>query len=77
MERETEACVVWKERDVVDKTYEYFGLDAGQPLYKEKLIHQISKFPYCSSCGKRIDDRFMHFCPNCGAKFKEEVKKHE
>ena len=77
MKRETEAYIVWKEREEITKTYEYFGLDGDQPLYKEKLIHLISKFPYCSNCGKRTDDRFMHFCPNCGAIFKEEVKKHE
>lgn len=22
--------------------------------------------PYCSACGSRLDDRFMHYCPNCG-----------
>lgn len=23
---------------------------------------------YCSECGKRLDDTFRNFCPNCGAK---------
>ena len=23
---------------------------------------------YCSECGKRLDDTFQNFCPNCGAK---------
>lgn len=22
---------------------------------------------YCSACGKRLDDTFQHYCPNCGA----------
>ena len=22
---------------------------------------------YCSECGKRLDDTFQNFCPNCGA----------
>lgn len=27
---------------------------------------------YCGECGKRLDDSFMNFCPNCGAKMKGE-----
>lgn len=23
---------------------------------------------YCSECGKRLDDTFQKYCPNCGAK---------
>ena len=23
---------------------------------------------YCGECGKRLDDTFMNYCPNCGAK---------
>ena len=33
MKRETEAHIVWKEREEINKTYEYFGLDGDQPLY--------------------------------------------
>lgn len=33
---------------------------------------------YCSECRKRLDDTFMHYCPNCGAKMdggsKNEIK---
>lgn len=25
---------------------------------------------YCSHCGKRLDDTFQNFCPNCGAEIK-------
>ena len=25
---------------------------------------------YCSECGKRLDDTFQNYCPNCGAKMK-------
>ena len=27
---------------------------------------------YCSECGKRLDDTFQNFCPNCGADMREE-----
>jgi hypothetical protein len=27
---------------------------------------------YCSECGKRHDDTFQNFCPNCGADMREE-----
>ena len=33
MKRETEAYIIWKEREEIAKTYEYFGLDGGQPPY--------------------------------------------
>lgn len=26
---------------------------------------------YCSECGKRLDDTFQNFCPNCGAVMEE------
>lgn len=26
---------------------------------------------YCSECGKRLDDTFQNFCPNCGADIRE------
>lgn len=28
------------------------------------------KFPHCSVCGNRKDDRFLNYCPSCGAKDK-------
>ena len=33
MKRETEAYIIWKEREEITKMYEYFGSDSGQPLY--------------------------------------------
>lgn len=31
----------------------------------------VDKIPYCSNCGKRMDDRFFNYCPNCGKKIKK------
>ena len=34
-------------------------------------VHDIienNPVDYCSVCGKRLDDTFQNFCPNCGAK---------
>ena len=28
---------------------------------------KVNPVDYCSECGKRLDDTFQHFCPNCGA----------
>lgn len=33
------------------------------------------KVDYCSVCGKRLDDTFQNYCPNCGAKMDMEEKK--
>jgi hypothetical protein len=33
----------------------------GNKPYTEKV-------EYCSVCGKRLDDTFQNYCPNCGAK---------
>lgn len=30
----------------------------------------IRGVPYCSVCGKQLDDRFMNYCPNCGRRIK-------
>lgn len=32
---------------------------------------------YCSECGKRLDDTFQNFCPNCGARMSKERKAEE
>lgn len=29
---------------------------------------------YCSVCGKKLDDTFQNFCPNCGADMREPPK---
>lgn len=68
-----DAHIVWKEREVRRETYYNSGHRwEGEPFYFLKYVHDITKIPYCSNCDKRIDDRFMHFCPNCGAKLNEE-----
>ena len=68
-----DAHIVWREREVRLKTYYNSGhLWEGEPFYFLKYSQFKDKIPYCSRCGKRIDDRFMHFCPNCGAKLTEE-----
>lgn len=39
------------------------------------MIHGLIKnnpVGYCEECGKRLDDTFMNFCPNCGAKMDGE-----
>lgn len=66
------AHIVWKEREVREETYYNSGhLWKGEPFYFLKYVHYITKIPYRSRCGKRIDDIFMHFCPNCGAEIDE------
>lgn len=68
-----DAHIIWKEREVREETYYNSGhLWKGEPFYFLKYVHYIDKIPLCSCCGKRIDDRFMHFCPNCGAKMEDE-----
>lgn len=32
------------------------------------------KVEYCSVCGKKLDDTFQNFCPNCGADMREPPK---
>lgn len=68
-----DAHIIWKEREVRRKTYYNSGhLWEDEPFYFLKYSQFKTKIPYCSRCGKQIDDRFMHFCPNCGAKIEEE-----
>lgn len=68
-----DAHIVWKEREVREETYYNSGhLWKDEPCYFLKYVHYIDKIPYCSRCGKRIDDTFMHYCPNCGAKLDKE-----
>ena len=46
--------------------------------YGEKHYGKVHDFiennpvGYCGECGKRLDDTFMNFCPNCGAKMDGE-----
>lgn len=64
-----DAHIIWKEREVRLETYYNSGhLWESEPFYFLKYSQFKTKIPYCSRCGKRTDDRFMNFCPNCGAK---------
>lgn len=68
-----DAHIIWKEREVRLKTYYNSGhLWEGEPFYFLKYSQFKDKIPYCFRCGKHIDDRFMNFCPNCGAKLDKE-----
>lgn len=42
-------------------------------MYVRTCAEVKDKVPYCSECEKRLDDRFMKFCSNCGADIKEEA----
>ncbi len=50
----------------------------GEKVYG-KLHDKIENNPvgYCSVCNKRLDDTFMNYCPNCGAKMDGERKVSE
>lgn len=59
------AQIIWKERTLGGYRYTKCP-ECNKEVEVEKPI--TSGVPYCSRCGKRLDDRFMHYCPNCGAK---------
>ena len=44
------------------------GMD-GRVWVEPIMDHPVD---YCSECGKRLDDTFQNFCPNCGADMREE-----
>ena len=60
--------IVWKERTTGGYKYK----DAKCQICGSTVTVEVSrpmehdKVPYCSKCGKRLDDRFMQFCPACG-----------
>ena len=58
------AQIIWKERTLGGYRYTKCP-ECNKEVEVEKPI--TSGVPYCSRCGKRLDDRFMHYCPNCGA----------
>lgn len=58
---------IWKTRQL-NSNYHVEGIAENGD--KEKVyVHRGGKvaFNYCSECGKRGDDTFLNFCPNCGA----------
>lgn len=70
-----DAHIIWKEREVRLETYYNSGhLWKGVPFYFLKYSQFMDKIPLCSRCGKHIDDTFMNFCPNCGAKLDKANK---
>ena len=73
MTERVEANIIWKEQIVMTELYVKADVIAEAPRYIHKLKQEIIKTPYYSNCGKRTDDRFMHYCPNCGAKFVDEL----
>lgn len=65
--------VVWVERPAVFAQYERHHSEDGITMYVRTCAEVKVKVPYCSECEKRLDDRFMKFCSNCGADIKEEA----
>lgn len=65
--------VVWVERPTVFAQYERHHSEDGITMYVRTCAEVKDKVPYCSECEKRLDDRFMKFCSNCGADIKEEA----
>ena len=63
------AQIIWKERTLGGYRYTKCP-ECNKEVEVEKPI--TSGVPYCSRCGKRLDDRFMHYCPNCGAMMEED-----
>lgn len=48
----------------------------GKPVYTPEIkFIENDPHPYCSVCNKHLDDRFLNFCPNCGAKMEQEEKR--
>lgn len=59
--------IVWKRQ--IRGGYKYINVkcrNCGTTEHVE-IEHPLdTKTPYCSECGKRLDDLFMEYCPNCG-----------
>ena len=61
--------IVWKDRFVGGYKYAETKCHNCGTIEKVEVEHPIkTKVGYCSECGKRLDDIFMKYCPNCGAK---------
>ena len=61
--------IVWKQRH--EGAYRYLDVrrhNCGTTESIEIERPAQTKVPYCSQCGKRLDDTFMNYCPHCGAK---------
>ena len=61
--------VVWKRQ--IRGGYKYINVkcqNCGATEHVE-IEHPLNtETPYCSECGKRLDDIFMECCPSCGTK---------
>ena len=49
----------------------------GKEVYTKVFKEEESSAFYCGSCGKRMDDTFLNYCPCCGAKNEVTNKKEE
>ncbi len=64
--------IVWKDRFVGRYKYVEIKCHNCGSIEQAEVEHPIkTKIGYCSECGKRLDDTFMKYCPNCGAKMQE------
>lgn len=69
---------IWKKRrrthnNTVERTVKSIhGVESKEPV----IIHDewTEDVNYCSACGKRGDDTFFNYCPNCGAKMGGEAE---
>lgn len=59
---------IWKERTKGGfATYTGENTESGERVSVSVDERIKTKVNYCSVCGKRGDDTFFNFCPNCGA----------
>lgn len=65
---------VWKERTTGGYKYLNAKCQICGSTVNVEVSHPMEhdKVPYCSECGKRLDDRFMNYCPACGVPIDSE-----
>lgn len=64
--------IIWKERFVGGYKYKKTKCHNCGTTEQVEVEHPVkTKIGYCSECEKRLDDTFMKYCPNCGAKMGE------
>ena len=49
----------------------------GKEVYTKVFKEEHYSAFYCGSCGKRMDDTFLNYCPFCGAKNEATNKNKE